>query len=39
MLKKLAGCVRQYKLPAFLTPVFVILETIADVLIPMVMAG
>ncbi len=39
MLKKLAGCVRQYKLPAFLTPVFVILETIAEVLIPLVMAG
>ncbi len=39
MLKKLAGCVRQYKLPAFLTPLFVILETVAEVLIPLVMAG
>ncbi len=39
MLRKLAGCVRQYKLPAFLTPLFVILETAAEVLIPLVMAG
>ena len=38
MLKKLAGCVRQYKLPALLTPIFVILETVAEVLIPLTMA-
>ncbi len=38
MLRKLAGCVRQYKLPALLTPLFVILETIAEVLIPITMA-
>lgn len=38
MIKKLAGCVREYKLPALLTPVLVILETIAEILIPLVMA-
>ena len=38
MIKKLAGCVRQYKLPALITPVLVILETIAEIAIPVVMA-
>lgn len=38
MIKKLAGCVRQYKLPAMITPILVILETIAEIAIPVVMA-
>jgi len=38
MIKKLAGCVRQYKLYALLTPVLVILETVAEIIIPLVMA-
>ncbi len=38
MIKKLGACVREYKLPALLTPLFVILETIAEILIPLVMA-
>ena len=38
MLKKLAACVRQYKLPALMTPVLVIAETVLEVLIPLVMA-
>lgn len=38
MIRKLARCVREYKLPAFLTPLFVILETVAEILIPLVMA-
>lgn len=38
MIKKLAACVRQYKLPAVLTPIFVIIETVLEVLIPLVMA-
>ncbi len=38
MIKKLAACVREYKLPAILTPIFVIIETVLEVLIPLVMA-
>ncbi|MBQ4165916.1 MAG: ABC transporter ATP-binding protein [Oscillospiraceae bacterium] len=38
MIKKLGACVREYKLPALLTPLFVILETVAEILIPLVMA-
>ncbi len=38
MIKKLGACVREYKLPALLTPLFVILETIAEIIIPLVMA-
>ncbi len=38
MIRKLARCVREYKLPALLTPLFVILETVAEILIPLVMA-
>ena len=38
MIKRLASCVREYKLPALLTPLFVIIETVLEVLIPLVMA-
>ncbi|MDO4481358.1 MAG: ABC transporter ATP-binding protein [Bacillota bacterium] len=38
MIKTLAGCVREYKFPAIMSPVFVTLEVIMDVLIPLVMA-
>lgn len=38
MIKTLAGCVREYRLPAVLSPVFVALEVIMEVLIPLVMA-
>ncbi|MBQ9947133.1 MAG: ABC transporter ATP-binding protein [Oscillospiraceae bacterium] len=38
MIKRLAACVREYKLPAFLTPLFVIIETVLEVFIPLVMA-
>ncbi len=38
MIRKLAACVREYKLPALLTPLFVILETVLEVMIPLVMA-
>ena len=38
MLKKLWSRVREYKLPTFLTPLFVALEVVTDVLIPLLMA-
>lgn len=38
MLKTLAACVRNAKLPAILTPVFVVAESVLEVMIPMVMA-
>ena len=38
ILSTLAGEVRQYKLPAVLTPVFVVLEVLMEVLIPCVIA-
>ena len=38
MLKTLAACVRQAKLPAILTPVFVVLESVLEVMLPGVMA-
>lgn len=38
MLKKLWSRVREYKLPTFLTPFFVALEVVTDVLIPLLMA-
>ncbi len=39
MIKKLASRIRQYKLPALLTPVFVMLEVCMEILIPLVMAN
>lgn len=39
MIKKLASCVREYKKAAILTPVFVSLEVILEVIIPFLMAS
>ncbi len=38
MLKRLAKCVREYKLPSFLSALFVTLEVVMEVLIPFEMA-
>ena len=38
MIKRLSACIRQAKLPAVLTPLFVVFETILEVTIPLVMA-
>ena len=39
MLKRLAACVREYKLSSFLAPFFVTLEVIIEVFIPFLMAS
>ncbi|MBQ4339658.1 MAG: ABC transporter ATP-binding protein [Firmicutes bacterium] len=39
MIKKLSGCIREYKKESILAPVFVTLEVVMEVLIPLVMAG
>ena len=38
MLKRLSGCVRQYKGASLLSPLFVVLEVIMEVIIPLLMA-
>ena len=38
MLKRLAGCVRQYQGASLLSPLFVVLEVIMEVIIPLLMA-
>lgn len=38
MIKTLAQSIRQYKLPSILTPIFVILEVLVEILIPLIMA-
>lgn len=38
MIKTLAKCIREAKLPAILTPIFVLLESLIEVLIPTIMA-
>lgn len=38
MLKRLAGCVRQYKGASLLSPLFVVLEVVREVIIPLLMA-
>ena len=38
MIKKLLKCVGQYKLPSVLTPIFIALEVIMEVILPFVMA-
>ena len=38
MLKTLAKSIREYKKPALLTPVFVIIEVILDCIIPFIIA-
>ena len=37
MIKRLAKCIREYKLPSVLSPVFVSMEVVMEVLIPMMM--
>ena len=39
MIKKLAGAVRQYKRAAILSPVFVTMEVVMEVVIPLLMAN
>lgn len=39
MLKKLAGCIRQYKKDSILAPAYVTLEVIMEVIIPVLMAN
>ena len=36
MIKRLAGCVREYKLPTFLTLVFIVCEAVIETLIPFI---
>lgn len=36
---RLAGCVKGYTLPTFLTPVFIIFEVILEIMIPLLMAA
>ena len=38
MIKKLSRCVREYKKPAILSMVFIVLEVVMEVIIPLVMA-
>ena len=38
MIRRLAGCVRQYKLPAILAPLIILCESAMEVLIPTLMA-
>lgn len=39
MIKKLSRCVREYKTPTILTPIFVVGEIIMEVIIPLLMAS
>ncbi|MBQ1244651.1 MAG: ABC transporter ATP-binding protein, partial [Clostridia bacterium] len=39
MLKKMVGCVREYKKPTFLTLIFIVLEAIIETLIPFITAN
>ena len=39
MIKKLAGCLKQYSIYALLTPIFVIGEVFLEVSIPLLMAN
>ena len=39
MIKRLAGCIREYKKDAILTPILVAVECAFEVLIPLIMAG
>ena len=38
MIKRLFGCVREYKLPSILTPVYVAVEVVVECLIPFLIA-
>ena len=37
MIKKLSACIREFKLPSLLSPLFVSLEVLMEVLIPFLM--
>ena len=37
MIKRLSKCIREYKLPSILAPIFIALEVILEVFIPMIM--
>lgn len=39
MIKRLSQCIREYKKDAFLSPLYVLVESLLDVAIPFVMAG
>lgn len=39
MIKKIAGCIREYKKESILSPVFVTLEVVMEVIIPLMMAN
>ncbi|MEA4890553.1 MAG: ABC transporter ATP-binding protein [Clostridiaceae bacterium] len=39
MVKRLAGCIRQYRKDSILTPLFVIMEVVMEVVIPLLMAN
>ena len=39
MLKKLASYIKEYKKDTILTPIFVILEVVMEVIIPLLMAN
>ena len=39
MLKQLASCVREYKRDSILTPIYVTLEVVMEVVIPLIMAN
>ena len=39
MLKRFAACIREYKKQTILTPIYVTVEVIIDVVIPLVMAS
>ena len=38
MIRKLAGCIREYKRASVLTPIFVTMEVVMEVIIPLLMA-
>ena len=38
MIRKLAGCIREYKRASILTPIFVTMEVVMEVIIPLLMA-
>ena len=39
MIKQLMKCIREYKLPTVLTPLFIIMEVVMEVVIPLLMAN
>ena len=39
MIKRLARCIRQYKRESILTPIYVTMEVVMEVVIPLLMAN